>query len=112
MSKYVSNADAALLKGDELIAEVEVRKKRGNEHFARGDLNASTIAWLTAIWLLKINRPGYSEDLSQQMAPSDSKAVALLGRGHTVQEAVVSNLKPRRGPNGFLGLGVPTWMVA
>ena len=115
-SKYTSCAEAAEMRDEELLAQIEKRKKSGNEHYARGDLNASMQSWLSAIWLLKLDRPTYPEYLSTQMAPTDVKAAKLLGRGRggvvpppvlrPPVEAAVS------APAGFLGLGIPGGMVS
>ncbi|KAL1514551.1 hypothetical protein AB1Y20_003648 [Prymnesium parvum] len=83
----LTTKEAAATSADELLAQIERRKREGNEHYARGDLNASMQAWLAAIWLLKLDRPPYPDDLSAQLPPSDVAAARLLGRGPALAPA-------------------------
>lgn len=80
MDSILTTEQAANATGDGLIAEIERRKRLGNEHYARRDLNASMQAWLAAIWLLKVNRPPYPKDLDKQVPPTDVRAASLLSK--------------------------------
>lgn len=69
----------AKLSDGQLLAEAEKRKKQGNAHFANLWLEPAMQQYLSAIWLLKADRPPYPQELSGQQPPSDAKAVAILG---------------------------------
>ena len=104
---YVSTTEAAELQGDALLAEVERRKASANDHYKQGRADAAMQAYLAAIWLLKINRPPYPEDLSTQLPPTDQKAARLLGRGRTL-EPVAPVVPPKEmAPRRRLGLQLP-----
>lgn len=106
---YRSALEASQLTGDELLGEIERRKARGGEHYARSDLNASLQAWLSAIWLLKQHRPPYPSELSAQTPPTDERAALLLGRGRAASETppdAPPPPKPAARSLPFLGGGV------